>query len=1177
MDKKLSVLQRESNKTGWDKSNQFSSGDVKNIKVFTARRDKSLNAIPSPLARIHLFEAAFDLLHKDELNKTNYSGDTYRKIVSDCFDVFELVYNWNNHIREGKKLSIVKWNVEKEIELLKKGKKRHQLLAETLEVFFQDESYQNFQELLIFKLNNVVIAGSSPFTGFFTAPNDLSNVNLFNSLNKRNYFTKIIPFSERKPEIKSFIYNFFFKGSLSKLKSTDIIRNYLMSYEHEIDSTVNLPLEKINDSTDSLFGQPLRSSSRKTESDYFEKYLVKINYRINDECFLTPSNDRTDRNHDYLLPFSSDFFQEFNFNEIPQIVKIKEFDDKTVEVSITRKEDNKIFSKKYQAVKNREEDGQIIDLDDTYSIKINIGIFPFLKVSDGLDQNTTSPGFNDFYKVMFVCQDNTDLYSNSDFKLSFSINKTLISPPTASNYISSVDHRTVGGRDKSIAGSTYYSLKGRNGESVCFDYIQLQLPRLSNEEVRCVVVPKWREKAVGTKQIDYAVDFGTTTTFISYTDDPYHQTSPKPFSLGVDTSENERDIIVQLLNRPKKKDAQFQWIDCFEKSLSDFQESIEVQKQEFMPSLINNEKYKVPFRTVVYQKKSIPEKQKKLFSNINISFTYQKEDNNATHLNQEFVTNLKWNVNTDKSFEESIEIFIEQVFYLLRFKTILRDGDPQKTRISWFSPLSFTPDAQRGYEKIWADKFKEVFKGNSQVQLNNITESEAPFYYYSKDASISNASSVLTLDIGGGTTDIMYIVNNRPALCTSVHFGANVLWGNGFNEFKNIKDNGIYQAVKDVIISRLRSTELKALNEKFTSNESPFGSDEIINFWISNNEQTDVIRELDKGSFRLAYLLHLTSLIYHSFTILKQHGQRAPTCIIFSGNGSKYLDLIQSTSYIEKICAYIAQCIFTDKSSIPQIILPNNNRKEATCFGGLYRPFNQTKTYKPVNYLGFEDQSQPFTKYSEIDVKKEFVLGELSKSFGEFIECFFKMNDNIDLSFRNVFGIDSNLTAIKNYLKSKASENLVAGYDKRRMKVGDNDPITDSLFFYPLIGLIYKLNKLTPDELHQFIPKTSIYAVSPESDKGFLVDKITIEPRPDSIYKITIEDSYPNVGSLTILGDASVHKRALSSVEGYLKPVCSWSEYFSTPDQTIKIIKPGRVIKEDGYWVIKEKMEIEFV
>src|SRR5436190_53949 len=118
MDKKLSVLQRTTDKTGWDKSNQFSTSDVKDIKVFTARNDKSLNAIPSPLARIHLFEAAFDLLDKDELNNTNFSGDTYRKIISDCFDVFELIYNWNNHIREGKPLTMIKWNRENEIEAL---------------------------------------------------------------------------------------------------------------------------------------------------------------------------------------------------------------------------------------------------------------------------------------------------------------------------------------------------------------------------------------------------------------------------------------------------------------------------------------------------------------------------------------------------------------------------------------------------------------------------------------------------------------------------------------------------------------------------------------------------------------------------------------------------------------------------------------------------------------------------------------------------------------------------------------------------------------------------------------------------------------------------------------------------------------------------------------------------
>src|SRR6476661_5862203 len=99
MGKKLSITQRSYDKTGWHKSSQFSTSDIKDIKTFKARNDKSLNAIPSPFARLHLFEAAFDLLDKDELNGTDDSGDTFKKLVSDCFDVFELLYNWNNHLR----------------------------------------------------------------------------------------------------------------------------------------------------------------------------------------------------------------------------------------------------------------------------------------------------------------------------------------------------------------------------------------------------------------------------------------------------------------------------------------------------------------------------------------------------------------------------------------------------------------------------------------------------------------------------------------------------------------------------------------------------------------------------------------------------------------------------------------------------------------------------------------------------------------------------------------------------------------------------------------------------------------------------------------------------------------------------------------------------------------------
>jgi len=1171
MDKKLNVLQRTTDKTGWDKSNQFSTSDVKDIKVFTARNDKSLNAIPSPLARIHLFEAAFDLLDKDELNNTNFSGDTYKKIISDCFDVFELIYNWNNHIREGKPLTMIKWNRENEIESLKRGRKRHKLLGETLEVFLNQESFENYNDILIIKYNNQAIAGSSPFTGFFTTPNDLGKLNFYNPLSRRNYFSKIVPFKERRPEIKKFVFDFFQQQALRLADSTLTVRNYLNKYRTEIDSSLILHLENLNSPCNQLFNQTLQSSSRKSESDYFEKYLVKINYRINEECFYVPSyisEHSKDRQHDYLLPLSDTFFEDFKVEEISSLVTVNEIDEKTVEVSITKGNQN--FRKKFQAEKILDEDGQIIDLDKTHSIKLNIGIFPFLKLKGDTP-------YNDFYKVMFACQDNNYRFSNEDFQLSFGINKTIIKPPTDNNYITSVDHRTILERDKSSAGSTYYSLKGKDGANVCFDFIRLKLPSLANSEIKCAVVPRWREKHLGTKQIDYAIDFGTTTTFLAFTDDPNHTSTPKAFSFDIKTANNERDIPVELLNKPKRKEEQFSWIDCYEKSLPDFLESIEIQKQEFLPSLINREKYNTPFRTVVYQKKSIAETQKKLFSNTNISFTYQKEDNFATHLNQEFVTNLKWNVKTDKSYEESIEIFVEEIFYMLRLKALMNDGDPKKSRISWFSPLSFTPDAQKGYKGIWEKKYNDIFKGDASHQLNNITESEAPFYYYSKEATIGDPSSVLTLDIGGGTTDIMYLRNNIPTLCTSVHFGANVLWGNGFNEFKNVKDNGIYLSIKETIIARLRPTELKALNEKFTQSDSPFGSDEIINFWISNNDKTDVIRELDKGAYRLTYMLHLSALIYHSYKLLNYQRHPLPTCIIFSGNGSKYLDLIQSKDYIEKICGYIGRKTFSQETKNPQIILPPANRKEATCYGGLYQPFNQPKTYKSVNYLGFEKDEQTFSKYSEIDYRKDLVFENLNNSFNEFIDCFFGMNDISELSFRINFGIETNLSAIKNYLLSKSAENLQVGYDKRKKYVGDEDPVTDSLFFYPLVGMLHRINKLSKDEINDFIPKTKLYCVSSDGANGFAIDKLTLDKKPDSIFQITIDDAHPDSGELIIIGEAAVHKRALSSVEGYLKPVCIWKEYPSNPNQSINIIKPGKVEKIDNNWTIKEKIQIEFI
>ncbi|RNI33610.1 hypothetical protein EFY79_18495 [Hanamia caeni] len=1160
MGKKLSITQRSYDKTGWHKSSQFSTSDIKDIKISKAGNDKSLNAIPSPFARIHVFEAAFDLLDKDELNGTDYSGDTFKKLVSDCFDVFELLYNWNNHIRDEKKLSIIKWNRNTEIGNLKRSRARHKLLGETLEVFFSENAFGNFEDIFIIKYKNRPIAGSSPFTGFFTAPNAGQEIDLYNPINRGNYFSKIIPFDNRKPEIKRYILDFFYKTNLQKSDATKVIRTYLRRHAVEVADDVLIPLEEIslpdNQKID-LFGQPLQSSSRKSEIDYFEKYLVKLNYQINDSFFHIPlQQSKADRNYDYLLPLTTIFFEEFKPEDISRIVFIKELDKDSVEVLI-QIGSNKI-SKKYHTKNVLGQDGQLIDLADSYSVKLNLGIYPFLKVVNSPDGDD----YNDFYKVALVTQDLNRKYDNHDFSLEFGKNGRVI----VNTSLHEIQREERTSMSKAAIGSTYYSL------NTYFDFIQIALPAISNSPIKGIIVPKWQEKSIGTKKIDYSVDFGTTTTFVAYTDDPNHTKEPQALEIKA------KELQLVMLNKPLRKRDDISWTEIFDwLSIKDFIESTLVQKQEFLPSIISNEnkeKYKFPIRTVLFQKQSIPDNLRSLFSNTNIAFTYQREDNNLTDINQEYITNLKWNIKTNNAFKTSIKVFLQELFYLLRTKTILNEGDPKRTAITWFSPLSFTPASKQAYKEIWEDLLIKIFKGSQKRQVQNLTESEAPYYYLYKKADINDATSVLTIDIGGGSSDMMFFSENRPILGTSVHFGANILWGNGFNDFESEKANGIYEAIKEKIVNNLKSTDLKTYNEHVIAKN---GSDEIINFWLLNNDKALVIDELKRNEFKLSYLLHLTSLIFHSSKLLKANNHKAPTCIIFSGNGSKYIDLIASSETIQKICGYILKSAFSDPNiAYPQVILPDANRKESTCYGGLYKPQTNNQ-FKPVNYLGLELNDSDYRKYIDIDIRKEYVFENVLETFNHFIDIFFKMNDEPGLAFRSNFGIEVKAQAIKSFMKSKAAENLRIGFDKRRQTVDGQDEISDSLFFYPLIGLIFKLNKLTSNEISGYSPKSIYYGLSPDNDNEFHTSRLTSIRRPDSIFSLTIQDDNPNFGELRLIEHSEVYKRAIAGIEGYLKPVSDWDQFPENGDQEIKIIKPGIVERLGDKWIVKERLKIEFI
>jgi hypothetical protein len=674
--------------------------------------------------------------------------------------------------------------------------------------------------------------------------------------------------------------------------------------------------------------------------------------------------------------------------------------------------------------------------------------------------------------------------------------------------------------------------------------------------------------------MDFSVDFGTTFTFIAFTDDPTHQREPRPFEL------DEKDLAVVLLNKPKDKRPEFRPIDCFELALPDFLESIQIQKQEFIPSVIKRkDKYEFPIRTVLFQQRFLSTGQMELLTNSNISFIYQKLDSATQMLmDQEFKTNLKWKIKQQPEFEASIRIFIEELFVLIRTKILLNNGDPRVSKIHWFYPLSFSPAVKREYMRIWKEYASKYMKPSAE-NIISLTESEAPFYYLVRKSTITNPKTVLTLDIGGGSTDIMVFNEGTPSFGSSVYFGANILWGDGFSEFTSEKNNGIYLKIRDDIAERLKTTELKKLNEDYNAESSTAGSDEIINFWIANDVNTKVIDRLNSGEFRLSYLLHISALAYHSLKLLKTQGKQPPTAVIFSGNGSKYVDLLHDPATIEMIWGYFIGKIFEGATGNPQVILPKDNRKEATCFGGLYIPANRT-TPAGKNYLGFEERLAPLTDpskevtYGDVERSREKVFGGLLDTFHEFIDWFFEMNQTRMLNFRNIFGIELKPDPIKRFLLEKASESLDTGYMKRKASIDLNDPVTDSLFFYPLVGLIYRLNKLSPGDISGLTNKTVLYARGPDSN-GFSASRLTVELRPDSIYTLTIEEGDPGTATLDMIDAAAVHQRALNVVQGYIDPVCEYAVH-PEPGQSIRVLVPGKAKKADDEWAMSEKIKIEF-
>jgi hypothetical protein len=289
-------------------------------------------------------------------------------------------------------------------------------------------------------------------------------------------------------------------------------------------------------------------------------------------------------------------------------------------------------------------------------------------------------------------------------------------------------------------------------------------------------------------------------------------------------------------------------------------------------------------------------------------------------------------------------------------------------------------------------------------------------------------------------------------MANSVHFGCDVLWENGYIEFDDEKQNGIYKKYADTL--RFKRQDLQDLNECFKHVDNVKTKD-IINFWLSNSDFCDIKRNLSVD-FKPVFVYHLTAILYYMASMYKDNNCMAPKTVVFSGNGSKYIDNFICTDRrtLKKIIDLVFGSVFGGEHNV-NLELPNE-RKESTCYGGLYRDSSADDVPEKV-YQG--DVTVDYQTVGDINCHYDKLRSALMQKYAGMNKLY---KDVLDLLKKeHVIDNTANTTIYVNAASEDMSTPFNTYYKSQvKQKYGEEVILYDSVFFIPIIDRIFEMTKL---------------------------------------------------------------------------------------------------------------------
>lgn len=788
-----------------------------------------------------------------------------------------------------------------------------------------------------------------------------------------------------------------------------------------------------------------------TSADFFQPTLIKLDYTMDCDCFfdgnLSVGSRETDPN-DFLLPLSPTFFKYFTTQDLMGTIA----GHPRFEMMHTQNGQQETVKAVLRIPVRKT--GHYITLERTYvpavgmdmrydtendrghflTVPFSLSVFPFVRTHD-LKQ----------YNIQLI---DRALGALENYHLQLNFHKR-DDDMSVDRQIPAVK-RSRSLKSEKRVGADYYRLMD------LFDYVSVSLID-ERQSLACegVVCPRWPIYVEGHDAFTFAVDFGTTNTHVEYM-----RQGQQPEPLNVSSDAKER-LLATLYNG--------------EHVLYDV-----ILKQEFLPKNIGAN-YGFPQRTVLSETERLDAEnidEIVALGDANIPFTYEKE---SIGYGNRVVPNLKWS--TEIAASKRVRAYLTELALVMRTKVLLENGDIRKTRLVWFYPLAMKVGNVRKMGDMWRKTFHEVFGFEpDERNLMQMPESVAPYYFYRGSSQFrGSASTVASIDIGGGSSDVAVFESNalQPTILTSFRFAANVLFGDGFSEvphgdtnpmllkyvdyFRRLFDAdddryGELNGILEDITAKRKSEDINAFLFSVINNKAVGGND-VFSYNLRLNED---------GRLKIVFLYFYATLIYYVARMMRHRHFDKPRSVMFSGTGSKVLDIVGGKRDLDLISQAIFERVYGEPygSDGFSVVMERKEPKQITCRGALMQVRDASGCVSVEQLNNLMDGIDNHLKYNYSAIAKEnlayadmddpIVRQQIVEAVREFNDFFSQLCDDLHVVDRFLVDYPS-LAKFKQLVNKDLEHHLVNGWNfinKNETGRYASDKIEDTVFFYPIIGSI---------------------------------------------------------------------------------------------------------------------------